>query len=167
MIRLFTLTTLAIFCGVGALCQNANFEPSFSASLDTKSGRLLLKQCSRATPKNISNFWTLSHSDIATLESNFSNISSVKAKDCCIIGMKVQNLENFGFQYVGVIIHKKKYIYINAFPLEEIAQRKKDRLTFDPTKNPILVCDGGSAFWGALFDIETKKFSFLTFNGSA
>jgi hypothetical protein len=41
---------------------------------------------------------------------------------------------------------------------------KKYKSNFDPTKNPISVIDGGTDFWGALFEIETKEFSSLSFN---
>jgi hypothetical protein len=75
--------------------------------------------------------------------------------------------ENSGFQYVGVIIKGRKYIYINAFPLAEVDPNKTNRPTFDPSKSALIICDGGSAYWGALFDITTKQFSFLSFNGVA
>jgi hypothetical protein len=62
-----------------------------------------------------------------------------------------------------VIIKNKKYIYINAFPASEIEILKKQGQ--DPSKAPMIVCDGGEGFWGVLFDIESKTFSNLSFNG--
>jgi hypothetical protein len=62
-----------------------------------------------------------------------------------------------------VTIKRRKYIYINAFPLEEVQQYKDSG--HDPSREPMTVCDGGAGFWGALFDIKSKQFSALSFNG--
>jgi len=32
---------------------------------------------------------------------------------------------------------------------------------------PSNVCDGGPGFWGATFDLKTKTFSNIAFNGAA
>jgi hypothetical protein len=160
---LLTLTT--IFGGLCASSQNVNFKPLFSAGLDTTQGRLLLKQCSRATPKNISSFWSISSDNIDVLESNFETIYSLTSKKCCWTDGTVDSLKNFGFQYVGVVIGGQRFIYVNAFPLDVLETVKHFRSKFDPTKTPIIVCDGGASFWGGLFNIETQTFSSLSFNG--
>lgn len=165
MKQIFLFLFLAV--EFSANSQGTNFTPLFSAGLDTKSGKLLLTQCSRVTPKNVSEFWTISRTNIKDLESSFGKIYSLISRECCSPGRKVDSLKNFGFQYVGVIINGKKFIYINAFPFAEVELIKKYKANFDPTKAPVKVCDGGPHFWGSLFDIETKMFSALNFNGTA
>ncbi len=140
-------------------------KPLFSIGFDSAAGPALLKQCSRATPKHISAYWTLTKNNIDELEKNFPKIDLLISKECCVIGVKIKDRKYCGFQYVGVVINKRKYIYINAFPAGEIETVKKYDPTFNPAKTPIIVCDGGESFWGALYDIETKTFSLLSFNG--
>lgn len=158
---------LVVSASFSAACQNTGFKPSFSSRLDSVSGRSLLNQCSRATPENVSGFWAITANDMNDLENHFLNIDTLISKECCLEGMKVRTLEGFAFQYVGVIINKRKYIYINAFPFSHIKMLKEHRSGFDPAKRPVIVCDGGSSFWGALYDTDTKKFSQLSFNGVA
>ncbi len=83
---------------------------------------------------------------------------------CCAPGYKIDSLQRFAYQYVGVTIKGKKYIYINAFGNSIVEEYKKHHLDF--TTKLVVVCDGGTFFWGVLFDIETKEFSELAFNGS-
>ena len=100
------------------------------------------------------------------MESNFLKLDSLTTAECCIIGGKLKGVNGYGFQYVGVIIKERKYIYINAFPVSDIEMLKKYGQSIDLTKTPMGACDGGLDFWGALFDIETKTFSQLSFNGA-
>jgi len=144
-------------------CQNVNFKPSFSTTIEASKASKLLNQCSRSTPKNIKGFWTPTQNDIEILESNFGNITKITSKECCFVNAKVDSLQNFAFQYVGVVVNGKKLIYINAFPLEDIVRFKQ--VNYDPSKMPVVACDGSSYYWGALFDPQTKQFSSLAFNG--
>jgi hypothetical protein len=165
IISFFTVTAL-----LGVLTshsQTGDFKPSFSAAFDTAQGKYLLSQCSRSTPKNIAGFWTISTEDVNLIESYFKKIYSLTAEGCCWQGRKLDSLKNYGFQYVGVVINLRKYIYVNAFRLDEIELLKRYKKDFDPTKQPIKVCDGGNDFWGVLFEVKTKKFSHLSFNGQA
>lgn len=68
-------------------------------------------------------------------------------------------------EYVGITIHGRKYVYINAFTARIAANGRKEN---DAGKRkPTMICDGGSSFWGALYDPETRQFSELAFNGVA
>lgn len=165
MKHLFLLFFMCILLYSFAHCQSLQFKPSFDFTLDTLYGSTLLKQCSRSVPKDINGFWLIHSTEIQTLENNFKSINKLTAKGCCITNAKIDSLEHFAFQFLGVLIKGKKFIYINAFPLDEIKFLKDRHL--DATKTPVVVCDGGNNFWGVLFDIETKQFSFLAFNGAA
>ncbi len=165
MKQVTVLMSIFLLCSRKAESQNLIFKPSFGVALDTSYGSTMLDQCSRSIPENINGFWTISLSEIAILEDNFKKIDTITAKECCFINAKVDRIERYAFQYIGVIIKGKRFIYINAFPLDEIKSLKERG--YDPTKYPLVACDGGDYFWGVLFDIEAKQFSFLAFNGGA
>ena len=155
------LLTFILSC-FSATCQNLKFKPSFGVTLDTSYGSELFKPCSRSVPDSVSGFWNITFKEIESLEESFKTIKTITAKDCCFTEAKVDSLETFAFQYLGVTINGKRFIYLNAFPMADIKHlRKRD---YDPAKYPVVVCDGGDYYWGALFDIETKQFSHLAFN---
>jgi hypothetical protein len=77
----------------------------------------------------------------------------LRSNQCCNKGYKISNLKKYSFQYAGLIIDKKKYIYLNAFPETEFVT------------TPVIVCDGGVRYWGILFNINDLNFSQLAFNG--
>jgi hypothetical protein len=67
-------------------------------------------------------------------------------------------------QYVGMILDGRKVIWVNAIP-------QKPRKEIDPFVNwkreIIDVSDGGSKFWGVVYDVEKHSFVKLILNGSA
>jgi hypothetical protein len=61
-------------------------------------------------------------------------------------------------QYLGILIEGKRYIYINGMcekPRGDWDKRLQD------------VCDGGSCFWGVLYNVGGGSFSDLHTNGKA
>jgi len=165
MKQLLILCLIATLFRFSGECQDSHFKPSFSVTVDTSAGLRVLDQCSRSIPKNIKGFWRPGEDDIKTLESNFQYVTKLVATECCVIGSKVDSLKGWGFQYLGVVIKGKKYIYINAFPATDIARYKQRN--YDLSLTAVVVCDGGTYYWGVLFDPETKQFSLLSFNGYA
>ena len=118
-----------------------------------------MKQCSRPVPEKAKKFSLVSQPSVDTLEANFKKVQSLVSTTCCYSMGKIKDLANYGFQLIGVSINGKSYIYINAF--------LKGDINLLPTwkTEPVIMCDGGEGFWGALFDPETKEFSQLSFNG--
>jgi hypothetical protein len=151
MNQILVISTCVLF-GLTANCQILKFKPSFSVTLDTSFGSTLLNQCSRSVPENISSFWTITQHDVESLENNLRSLST-----------SIDSIELFGLQYLGVTINEKRFIYINAFPLSDLELYKGNK--YDPAKYPIGACDGGDYYWGVLFDLQTKQFSSLAFNG--
>ena len=109
--RLLILLTVLTTSG---FTQDNSYCPKYSTILDQSKGELLLKQCSRRTPKNVSDFWTPTNNDIQIIERNFKKVTRLKTAN----GQTIKILDKFAFQYIGVIIKKKKLIYINAFHLD-------------------------------------------------
>jgi len=158
---LFTILLFTLF--VSGVNSQKTIAPASSVIVDTSIGKKILHQCSRDNPGMVDSFWMPTKSNIDILEKNFNNILGIKSTGCCINGKQVDSSKNFACQYLGVVIKGKRYIYINAFVIEMLDHYKRNFK--DLTKAPIVICDGGSSFWGALFNIDTKEFSDLNFNG--
>lgn len=161
-IILIFLFTFAIHI-YGQDSSKYEFKPKYSVVLSSETGEKMLNQCSRDIPQNVEKYFDLVDQDIVSLENNYKKILSIKASECCLQGWKIPKLDDYGFQYIGIIINNHKYIYINAFMIEG-----EDDFTSwykDWKIRPIVICDGGDGFWGALFDIEKKSFLQLSVNG--
>ena len=142
--------------------QSSRYAPAHSTILNTAQGEKCLKQCSRSTP-NVDGFFKVSSHDSILLVQNFKKIKKKKAQACCFVYTGVKSLDQYYYQYAGVVIKHKKYIYINAFvagPYELSKFLKNWR------KEPAIICGGGTGFWGILFDIADESFSQLAFNGA-
>ncbi len=138
------------------ICMAAGAIPSSHAVLLPREQALALtQQCSRMSPeKKVTGSWDVSSTVIAQLEGDLATLSSQKSS---LHGQSVQNPTRYFRQYAGVIINGKRYVYINALG------------TSDPPdfwrKQPAIVCDGGPAYWGMLYDPSSHRFSDLEFNG--
>lgn len=143
--------------------QDNSYKPGYSTTLDSSKGERLLKQCSRGTPKNISGYWTPTQNDIERLEKQFLKVKEIKATTCCLINGTIRTLDNFGFQYIGVTIKRKRYVYLNAFTVDNDADFST--LYKNWKTDPIVMCDGGDRYWGALFDLDKMEFRDLAING--
>src|SRR5258708_12318651 len=156
-VALFALTVLLVPV---ASSQDA---PKYVV-LDGKHAASVLRQCSRPSPEKFAGTWQPSESDIKELEANLPRIQQVKSTLSCNEPARVKDLNNSYRQYVGVVIGNRRVIYINAFAsgILDVTDRK-DRWRYEP----MLACDGGDAFWGAIYDPQTKEFSQLAFNGVA
>ncbi|WP_115559443.1 hypothetical protein [Xanthomonas dyei] len=112
----------------------------------------VLDTCSRDSPARhpgqITGYWEPSHQQIEQLESRQDALTPSIAEP-----------REFDRQYVGVVIEGQRLIYINAFKLPNDPPVK-------PAREAIKVCDGGSAFWGALYDPQTGAFSQIAVNGT-
>lgn len=140
------------------------YIPQYGTILSSDKGEKIMNQCSRSIPENIDKYFDLTKENIELLESNFRKVLAIKSTiRYPFVGWKVDKLENYGFQYLGIVISNRKYIYLNAFIIDS-----EDDFT-NWYKNwkvdPIVICDGGDGYWGALFDLETGSFSQLSING--
>ncbi len=86
----------------------------------------------------------------------------VDQNECCRNGSDIREFEKFGFQYIGVVITQRRYIYINAFDAFAFGGLEKDKPHWKTS--PVMVCDGGWHYWGVLYNVENSKFEQLAFN---
>lgn len=148
---------------VSSYSQDSKFTPKYSTIIPSSNGSVLLIQYSRAVPEKIDSYYNLTAIEIQILENNFKKILKLKSSLCCMMGLNIQKLNSYAFQYVGVIINGKKYIYINAFKVK--SNRDLNAYYKEWKVEPVVVFDGGDSFWGALFELETESFSQLSING--
>jgi hypothetical protein len=129
--------------------------------LPVAKGMDLLDQC-RTTPDSAS-YWLPEAAQIADLENGFDAAvtAALKARD--------ETFPDSGYnrQYVGIVIGGKRAIYINAFVPEAgtYSIPGASGSAGDFWRNTaIQVCDGGSYYFGAVYDPATKEFSGFVFN---
>lgn len=120
-------------------------------------GSVVMEQCSRYVPSPIEGYWQPTKAVIANLERKISAVSQLRAVKCCLIGARIRDPRTYALQYIGVVVAGQKLVYINAF-----RARKEDDLL-----QPVVICDGGSSAWGALYDPEKEVFFDLAVNGEA
>jgi len=122
---------------------------------DAKTGRDLFVQCSRSAPTP-ADYWTPGPADIAKLE------SALPAALPPVSNWRGKVLSNApkGWlrQYVGFLRGGRRFIYGNFFP-DAPDQRAGWR------QAPVMVCDGGPAFFGVEFDADRGTITDLEFNG--
>ena len=103
--------------------------------------------------------WIPAPSEVARLESNLGEISSLRAEGA-VRGAQIAHPENSNRQYVGVLIHGHKYILVFAFPGEPAPNKIWEKQIY-------VIFDGGTSVWRVLYDAENGKFSHLVTNGVA
>jgi hypothetical protein len=124
----------------------------------------VLQQCSRSS-STLDGTWTVTPKDVELLEQDLLRLNGMKARGCCIMGWRLENVDSYLRQYVGIVVEGRRYIYINAFPVDTFDDWPAQAEKLDWKREPFHACDGGGAFWGVLYDPATRRFSQLAFNG--
>ena len=160
---MFHKTSLAIAIAIfiaSATCfaEPSEFQlpPNGFVILPASHGAALLKQCSRSTPQNVSEFWQPSQSQIAVLEKSLPNFILARATR----HEPIPDLRPYHRQYVGVVVNGERLIYGNFYPSEKPFIKSSNSL-------PVVICDGGPAFWGILYSPKSGAFRELMRNGVA
>lgn len=154
--RNITLLILKVALLSSAFAQDLQFKPDSQVVLKKRNGKLLLHQCSRRSVTDVTSYWHINKEDLTILQNSFTKVLALDE-----YGHRIQDLNLFAYQYVGVVINKRKFIYINAFNKSYI----NHKIGKDWKKVGIQVCDGGPSFWGVLFDIDLASFKELSING--
>ena len=124
---------------------------------DEKERWKVLNQCSRPAPRATATFIP-SAPEVESLEADLRKLHRKKAKQCCFLG-RLRNPGAYYRQYVGVEVHGKRLIYVNAlWPTGHDTYLGQSARVY---------CDGGDYYWGALYDPASRRFSDLAFNGEA
>lgn len=165
------LRTLLIVTAVTGIVSNTwaqqSLIPGHTVVLKGMTGRSLFQQCSRSSPTGREGYWDPTAPNIKQIEVALPGYLSQQKLPT---GTSAKYLSGYYFQCVGFIRKKHHIVYLNAF-----SPSVKDSMAHDtiPDKkrpfnwkiDPVSVCDGGDSFYGIEYDVETKKFSNLSFNG--
>jgi hypothetical protein len=122
--------------------------------LPVNAGQSLLRQCSRGTPANVSQFWNPSPEQIRKLESLLPQYLRHGTDRNPNIPENVE----YHRQYVGIVVDGKRLIYGNFYPASVSD-------LFDEKSIPVVVCDGSASFWGVVFEPDSSAFLDLQVNG--
>jgi hypothetical protein len=130
-------------------------------------------QCSRSAPAEKDGpFWAPSPEQIARLEGGLG--AYLREKGHATQG---DDLTRFVRQYVGFVRSGRKLIYLNAMGVAVLENnlrlcreypREMPKDLCDPDEwrhSSTITCDGGEDYWGLEYDLETKTYSQLAFNG--
>jgi hypothetical protein len=126
---------------------------------DNQAVKDIIKPCSRPGPPAFQSSWPLTRKDARELEVNLPKISRL-GEGNGNTARQIKNIGQYHRQYVGIVIDGRRLIYINAF-----SSVLSDALDAFWRNKIINVCDGGEAFWGAVYDPLTHTFSHLAING--
>jgi len=161
--------------------QGGVLDPADGSVLSGPEARATLNQCSRYGPREATAFWNPSAQQIDELEKRLP--SFLRRQKFAPPG----DARGYFRQYVGVVLGDRKFVYVNGFPKDAIAEDVAafQQFTHDhpdvritATDFPesmrsragwrsyaVVVCDGGSSYWGVLYDPETQQFSEYSANG--
>lgn len=102
--------------------------------------------------------WDPSQSEISLLEANLNQVATLSQRKSSY--QRIEHPQNYFHQYLGLSQGHRKFIYVNAFCAE---------LDSEPPpiwrSKLIVIDDGGSCVWQALYDMSANKFIRLSVNG--
>ncbi len=108
--------------------------------------------------------WKLEPAVVEQLERDLPRLRGLRARGCCFRGGRVADFDAYLRQYIGLVAGGRRYVYINAFPITSFEGWPATIAPPNWQRDPYDVCDGGS-HWGVLYDVTTRRFSNLAFNG--
>jgi hypothetical protein len=135
----------------------------------------LLKQCSRSRFSTVHETWLPTVEQLSALE---TAVAEVLARELSRFWGRSDgpHVRDYYRQYSGIVLNGRKVIYVNGFhsneitflPGEERAAAAMPLAFRDPDgwrQHPLMVCDGGAYFFGAIYDPESSKVLEFEFNG--
>jgi hypothetical protein len=117
---------------------------------------LVAEQCSRPNPPRYESIWAPSPEQLQQAEQDLGQLDTLAPADCCG-AVRVGDPKAYQRQYYGIIVKGQRLIYVNAF-LDTIPNKEWRQYA-------IVICGGGTAAWGALYDPAARQFSEFAFNG--
>ena|SRR5690242_18731149 len=136
--------------------------PGDGAILPLEESKELLRQCSRGAPQGVTGTWAPTVMQIRELEDRLPTALTAVALEK---GERYAEPGDFRRQYAGFVVNGRKIIYVNAFP-RSVGGPSPGR-SFDWHRSAVMVCDGGPAFFGVVYDPEKRTFDHFQFNGPA
>lgn len=126
-----------------------------SVVLPESAAEQIKQLCSRPGPPSFEGTWMPTGDDVHTMEKRLNRISELRSRSG-MLGERIEHPDRYYRQYIGIIINKRRVVFINAF-CEDKPPSNWEEMVMD-------YCDGGCS-WGVIYDTGTGKFSNLEMNG--
>ncbi|NEX95311.1 hypothetical protein [Caulobacter sp. 17J65-9] len=118
----------------------------------------VLDQCSRDAPKPGEGAWRPGWTEVDALKQALPAALAAEPEAARLVALGAP--KGWSAQYVGIVRDGRRYVYANFFPAN-------GPWSDDWRTQPILVCDGGTSFFGVEYDVAAGRITQLAFNGSA
>jgi hypothetical protein len=141
---------------LAALALGACAAPARYALLGPDQLALAAEQCSRPNPPHVDSVWQPSPEELKQAEADLPQLDALAPADCCG-NAPPGDARAYQRQYFGIVSGGKRLLYANAF-LDTMPNKEWQQYA-------IVVCDGGSGAWGAVYDPKQRRWSDLRFNG--
>jgi hypothetical protein len=128
-----------------------------STVLGPDQGEVVAEQCSRPNPPRHESSWMPTSEDVRQLEQDLPALQA-QVPAAWQGSAPVGDAKAYARQYSGILAQGRRLIYVNAFR-EAMANKEWQQYA-------IVVCDGGSGAWGAVYDPVSRQFSEFSFNGA-
>lgn len=140
-------------------CAAAAALPADAVVLPGSAVATIFQQCSRGAPAPGEASWQPGEDEIAALEAALPAALAARPE-----GRELADAPNGWLrQYVGIVRGGRRFVYGNFFPRSVTHYGDAGRWR----REPVMVCDGGPAFFGIEYDVENGTFTQLGFNGLA
>jgi hypothetical protein len=156
-----TAAHFAFVIGLAACGAAQALLPPDAVILPAPIADQMLHQCSRGVPAGYDGHWLPGAGEIAALE---AALPAALAADHPGDAALRDAPRGWRRQYGGFLRGGHRFVYGNFFPREVGEGRSPDN---DWHRAPVMVCDGGHAFFGVEFDVDGRRFTRLDFNGFA
>jgi hypothetical protein len=148
------IASFLLIAAFSAIAQSylLSFPAGGRSVLSIANAPAVLDQCSRETPGGVNGFWEPPVTVIEALERRLAeHLESIAGTEGPPRGVP------YARQYIGFVRDGTNLIYGNFFPNTVRGSPRSDRAA--------VICDGGSAFWGIVYDPASGRFTELEFNG--
>src|SRR6266516_4116275 len=150
------LCALLTLVAVGSACssppRSGLLNPAHASVLAPDSAAALVRQCSRDAPHSVEGTWTPSAADIAAFDVALEPVLVEALSHSFSPDSLRPKLSSYYRQYVGIVLGGRRLIYVNGFQ-SIVLHDFPDSTAWQRT--PVMVCDGGEAFFGAEYDPST------------
>ena len=142
------------------LSQSSELSINYFTGLGLEEGKNILEQCSRASPRNVKNIMTVSDSLIQLVKQDLHQLDTMRMPH--VGGIKKSFY--YAVQMIGYTAKKNQYIYLNVLAIDEGEPGNYSHYE-NWKEKAIVICDGGMANWGVVYNLNKQKFEDLQFNG--
>jgi len=130
------------------------------AILSGEQARPVFAQCSRSAPRGAQPDWTPAAEEVARLEARLPAFIDGLGTEA-----PSRPVSQYRCQYVGFSRDGRRYVYANCFAHDYADGDPRPEYRDAWLHAPVVVCDGGDAFFGVEYDVASGAFANYAANG--